>query len=55
LAQRSELLPVPGVDYVGPLPEGAQQATIFSAAIAAGARAPQLHLTFVRPYLFGVP
>src|SRR3990167_5865346 len=33
--QISELLPVPGVDYVGPLPEGAQQATIFSAAIAA--------------------
>lgn len=35
--QVSELLPVPGVDYVGPLPDGAQRITVFSAGI--GARA----------------
>jgi molybdate transport system substrate-binding protein len=37
--QVSELLPVAGVDYVGPLPDGAQQVTVFSAGLAAGARA----------------
>jgi molybdate transport system substrate-binding protein len=39
--QISELLPVPGITIVGPLPPGAQQVTIFSAGIAAGAKAPQ--------------
>lgn len=38
--QISELLPVPGIDYVGPLPPEAQQVTVFSAGIAAGARSP---------------
>jgi molybdate transport system substrate-binding protein len=38
--QVSELLPVPGIDYVGPLPPEIQQLTVFSAGIAAGARAP---------------
>lgn len=36
--QISELLGEAGVDFVGPLPEGAQQITIFSAAIVAGSR-----------------
>jgi molybdate transport system substrate-binding protein len=35
--QVSELLPEPGVDYVGPLPEGAQRLTIFSAGVGAKA------------------
>jgi molybdate transport system substrate-binding protein len=35
--QISELLPVPGVDFVGPLPPGAQRVTIFSAGLAARA------------------
>jgi molybdate transport system substrate-binding protein len=35
--QISELLPVPGVDFVGPLPPGAQRVTVFSAGLAARA------------------
>lgn len=35
--QISELLPEPGVDFVGPLPEGVQRVTVFSAGIAEGA------------------
>jgi molybdate transport system substrate-binding protein len=34
--QISELLPVPGIDYVGPLPPKAQRETIFAAGIVAG-------------------
>ena len=36
--QVSELKPVPGITIVGPLPEGAQQVTIFAAAIPKGAK-----------------
>lgn len=36
--QISELLPVAGIDYVGPLPPGAQRETIFAAGIVAGTR-----------------
>ena len=39
--QVSELLPITGIDYVGPLPEPVQRVTIFSAGIAAKAREPQ--------------
>ena len=38
--QVSELLPVPGIDYVGPLPPEIQQFTVFAAGIAASAREP---------------
>jgi len=38
--QVSELLPIPGVDLVGPLPGAVQKITIFSAGIASGAREP---------------
>jgi molybdate transport system substrate-binding protein len=36
--QISELLPVPGIDYVGPLPPDVQRVTVFSAGIATAAR-----------------
>jgi molybdate transport system substrate-binding protein len=38
--QISELLPVPGIDYVGPLPREVQKVTVFSAGVAAGAKNP---------------
>lgn len=34
--QVSELLPIPGVDFVGALPEDIQKVTVFSAGMAAG-------------------
>jgi molybdate transport system substrate-binding protein len=36
--QVSELLPIEGIEYVGPLPEGAQKVTVFSAGITSGAK-----------------
>ena len=38
--QISELLPVPGIDYIGPLPPGAQRVTVFAAGVASAAKAP---------------
>jgi len=39
--QISELLPVKGIDIVGPLPPGAQRITIFSAGIPATSKHPE--------------
>ena len=39
--QLSELLPIAGIDIVGPLPAELQRVTVFSAGIAAGAREPE--------------
>lgn len=36
--QVSELLPVPGIDYAGPLPPEVQRVTVFSAGVTVGAR-----------------
>jgi molybdate transport system substrate-binding protein len=38
--QVSELLPIPGIDYVGPLPPELQQFTVFAAGIAVHTREP---------------
>ncbi len=38
--QISELLPIPGVDYVGPLPDAVQRVSTFSAGIAVGSTQP---------------
>ncbi len=39
--QVSELLPIEGIDYVGPLPTEAQLVTVFSAGIVTGATNPE--------------
>ena len=46
--QISELLPVPGIDYVGLLPAGAQKITVFSAGIATGSREPDLAKALIK-------
>ena len=46
--QVSELLEIKGVDFVGPLPEGAQRVTIFAAGIATGAKEPEAARELVR-------
>ena len=46
--QISELLPEPGVDYVGPLPAAAQRVTVFSAGIVVGAKAPDAARALVK-------
>jgi molybdate transport system substrate-binding protein len=46
--QISELLPVPGVDYVGPLPSEVQKVTVFSAGIAVGAKHPDAARNLIR-------
>jgi molybdate transport system substrate-binding protein len=38
--QVSELLPIPGIDYVGPLPPEVQRVTLFSAGVAAASKRP---------------
>jgi len=48
LQQISELLPVPGIDYVGPLPAEIQKVTMFSAGIATGAKEPEAARELIR-------
>jgi molybdate transport system substrate-binding protein len=40
--QISELLPVPGIEIVGPLPPELQKLTVFSAGLFTGANEPQV-------------
>jgi molybdate transport system substrate-binding protein len=46
--QVSELLPIAGIDFVGTLPEGAQQVTIFSAGLAVGSKEPDAAKALIR-------
>lgn len=46
--QISELLPVEGIDYVGPLPPEVQRLTLFSAGVSVGARNPSAARAFIR-------
>jgi len=46
--QVSELLPVPGIDFVGPLPADIQQITVFSAGLHVKARQPEAARALVK-------
>jgi molybdate transport system substrate-binding protein len=46
--QVSELLPVPGIDYVGPLPPEVQRDTVFSAGVAVGTRISEAAHALIR-------
>ena len=46
--QTSELLPVPGIDYVGPLPPEVQRVSVFSAGVAAHSRHPEAAASLIR-------
>jgi molybdate transport system substrate-binding protein len=46
--QTSELLPVPGIDYVGPLPSDVQRVSVFSAGVAAHSRNPAAAEALIR-------
>lgn len=48
LQQVSELLPIKGIDYIGPLPAEVQRVTVFSAGIATGSRQPEAARQLVR-------
>ena len=45
--QLSELLPIAGIDIVGPLPAEAQRVTVFAAGIGAAAKHPEAAKTFI--------
>jgi molybdate transport system substrate-binding protein len=45
--QVSELLPIAGIDYVGPLPEGVQRVTTFSAGVATASPRPAVAAAFI--------
>jgi len=46
--QMSELLPVPGIAHITPLPPGAQKVTVFSAGVAAKSPKPELARGVIR-------
>lgn len=46
--QISELLPVPGVDFVGPIPAELQKVTLFAAGLATSAKEPEAGRALIR-------
>ena len=46
--QISELMPIAGIDLIGPLPGETQKLTVFSAAIAAGSKEPDAARALIR-------
>ena len=46
--QMSELLPIAGIDVVGPLPSEVQKITVFSAGVATSAKEPQAARALIR-------
>jgi molybdate transport system substrate-binding protein len=46
--QVSELLPIKGIDYAGPLPDEVQRVTVFSAGVAAGTKNPDAARALIR-------
>jgi molybdate transport system substrate-binding protein len=46
--QISELLPIPGITLVGPLPPEIQKFTVFSAGVATNAKEPEAAKAFIR-------
>lgn len=48
LQQVSELLPIEGIDYVGPLPPEVQRVTVFSAGVATGSKQPDAARALIR-------
>lgn len=46
--QISELVPVAGIDYVGPLPPELQKVTVFAAGISVGAREAGAARAFIK-------
>lgn len=48
ITQNTEILPIKGVTYVGPLPDEFQMKTVYSAGVAARAAQPELAREFVR-------
>ena len=48
LQQVSELMPIEGIDYIGPLPVEVQRVTVFSAGIATGSKHPDAARELIR-------
>jgi len=48
LQQISELLPIPGIELLGPMPAELQRVTVFSAGIVTGAREPEAARELIR-------
>jgi molybdate transport system substrate-binding protein len=46
--QVSELLPIQGIDFVGPLPPEVQRPTVFSAGVTTGAKEPDVARAFIK-------